>query len=59
MKRRRWILEMFTWQDFFKTPLPAYLTIQRRVGTMDDEEDSGLNIILAIAFKMQFMYSMP
>lgn len=26
-------------------------------GSMDDEEDPGLNMILAIAFKMQFIQS--
>lgn len=35
-----------------------YLPFQRMGGTMD-EEDSGLNVILATAFKMQFINSMP
>lgn len=35
-----------------------YLPFPRMGGTMD-EEDPGLNVILATAFKMQFINSMP
>lgn len=45
--------------EFIKIPLLSYLNIQRGLRTMDDEKDSGLNMMLAGAFKMQFIHSMP